>query len=138
MTGEDNGLQEITTNKQLRQFGLLVGGILTVIGLFPVVFRGGHPRIWALVPAVLLIVPALVYPRILRPVHRGWMALGEALGWINSRIILGTIFYTLVTATGLIMRLCGKDPMNRRLQPQTDSYRRKREPRPTSHMKHQF
>ena len=137
MAGEGNGLQEKATNKQLRQFGLLVGGILAVIGLYPIL-RGGHPRIWALVPAGLLIVPALVFPRILRPVHRGWMAFGEALGWINSRIILGTIFYTLVTATGLIMRLSGKDPMNRRLEPQTDSYRRKREPRPTSHMKHQF
>jgi hypothetical protein len=66
------------------------------------------------------------------------MVIGEALGWINTRIILGTLFYTLVTATGLIMRLSGRDPMNRRLDPQADSYRRTREPRSSSHMKHQF
>jgi Saxitoxin biosynthesis operon protein SxtJ len=131
-------LQEKVSNKQLRQFGLLVGGIFAVIGLWPMVLRGQNPRLWSLVPAVLLILPALVYPRSLRFVHRGWMVIGEALGWINTRIILGTLFYTLVTATGLIMRLSGKDPMNRTLDPGTDSYRRTREPRPTSHMKHQF
>jgi Saxitoxin biosynthesis operon protein SxtJ len=135
---EGSGLQEKVTKKQLRQFGLLVGGVFTVIGLWPMVLRGQNPRLWSLVPAVLLIVPALVYPGALRFVHRGWMFIGEILGWINTRIILGTIFYTMVTATGLIMRLSGKDPMNRRLDPRADSYRRKREPRPTSHMKHQF
>ena len=131
-------MQEKVSNKQLRQFGLLVGGIFAVIGLCPMVLRGQNPRLWSLVPAVLLILPALVYPRGLRFVHRGWMVIGEALGWINTRIILGTLFYTLVTATGLIMRLSGKDPMNRTLDPRTDSYRRTREPRPASHMKHQF
>jgi Saxitoxin biosynthesis operon protein SxtJ len=131
-------LQEKVTKKQLRQFGLLVGGVFAVIGLSPMVIRGQNPRWWSLVPAVLLIVPALVNPGSLRFVHRGWMAIGEVLGWINTRIILGTIFYTLVTATGLVMRLSGKDPMNRKLDPRIDSYRRKREPRPTSHMKHQF
>ena len=106
-------MQEKVSNKQLRQFGLLVGGIFAVIGLWPMVLRGQNPRLWSLVPAVLLILPALVYPRSLRFVHRGWMVIGEVLGWINTRIILGTLFYTLVTATGLIMRLSGKDPMNR-------------------------
>jgi Saxitoxin biosynthesis operon protein SxtJ len=132
------GLQEKATKKQLRQFGLLVGGVFAVIGMWPVAFRGEDPRLWSLVTAVLLIVPALVFPSGLRFVHRGWMFIGEILGWINTRIILGTIFYTVVTATGLIMRLSGKDPMNLRLDPQTDSYRRNREPRPISHMKHQF
>jgi hypothetical protein len=85
-----------------------------------------------------LIVPALTVPRILAPVHRIWMTIGDALGWVNSRILLGLVFYGLVTPMGLVMRLRGRDPMRRRFEPRADSYRVLRQPRPGSHMTRQF
>jgi hypothetical protein len=66
------------------------------------------------------------------------MTVGEVLGWINTRIILGGIFYLLFTPLGLCMRLRGKDPMRRTFSPEAESYRVVRQSRPSSHLWHQF
>ena len=124
--------------KQLRSFGLMVGGVFGIIGAWPAVFRSEDPRFWALTVSVLLILPALVYPGILKGPFRLWMAIGHVLAWVNTRIILGIIFFGLFTPTGFIMRLFGWDPMRRRSDPKSESYRLVREPRPGDHMKHQF
>ena len=148
------------TRRQLRSFGLLVGGIFGLIGLWPMVwrhqsprlwavtlavilvgpalFRGQPPRPWALVVGVLLLVPALTVPRILGPVYRVWMLVGEALGWINTRILLGVVFYALITPMGLVMRLLGKNAMRRAHERDAVSYRVVKRARPGAHMTRQF
>jgi hypothetical protein len=131
-------MQQDIETKQLRSFGLIVGGIFAVISLWPSLIRGQEVRLWTLVVAVLLIVPALVLPRSLKLFYRLWMTLGQVLGWINTRIILGVIFYGLFTPMGLVMRLLGKDPMRRRFEADVDSYRLVCQPRPSSHMTRQF
>jgi hypothetical protein len=127
-----------TDAAQLRKFGLLVGGIFCAIGLWPAVIRGAGPRSWALVVAVLLLVPALLAPRVLTPIYRIWMTVGEALGWINTRILLGVVFYGLITPMGLARRLRSEDPMRRRHDPGAQSYRVPKPPRPGAHMNRQF
>lgn len=124
--------------KQLRSFGLIVGGIFALIGMWPVLLRSQPPRLWSLLLGAGLITLGLVWPRSLAQVYRLWMAMGEVLGWINTRLILGVIFYGLFTPLGLLMRLRGKDPMRRTLTPEVDTYRVVRQPRPASHMRHQF
>jgi hypothetical protein len=124
--------------KQLRKFGLMVGGIFCAIGLWPAIIRGQNPRLWAVTIGVLLLIPALVAPRILGPVYQVWMTAGEALGWINTRILLGVVFYGLITPMGLIMRLCGNNTMRRTYEPGVESYRVVKRPRPGSHMTRQF
>ncbi|MDH5739402.1 MAG: SxtJ family membrane protein [Nitrospira sp.] len=126
------------TTKDLRQFGLLIGGVFTVIGLWPVVFRSELPRLWAMALGSLLIVLGGLVPQSLKQVHGGWMKLGHILGSINTRIILGIIYYLLITPMGLVMRLMGKDPMHRALTQGTDTYRIVRAPRPRHHMRNQF
>jgi uncharacterized membrane protein HdeD (DUF308 family) len=126
------------TTKDLRQFGLLVGGVFAVIGLWPVVFRSESPRLWAMIIGSLLIVLGAIAPQSLKQVHRGWMKIGHVLGSINTKIILGIIYYLLITPMGLIMRLMGKDPMHRALAQGTDTYRVVRAPRPRTHMRNQF
>jgi len=106
--------------------------------LWPVVFRAEAPRLWALALAVALVVPAIVLPRSLTYVHRVWMAAGEALGWINTRIILSVIFYALVTPMGILMRRFGRDPMHRRFEPDATTYRVPKSPRTAAHMTRQF
>ena len=81
---------------------------------------------------------ALAWPGSLTQIYRLWMTVGEILGWINTRIILGVLFYLVFTPLGLYMRLRGKDPMRRTLEPEAKSYRVVRQPRPSSHMRHQF
>jgi hypothetical protein len=124
--------------RQLRQFGFLVGGIFGAIGLWPMVWRHQSPRQWALALAVALVLPALVMPRILAPVHRAWMALGEVLAWINTPILLGVLYYAVVTPIGLVMRLTGRDPMRRQFDRAGESYRIQCVPRPATHMLRQF
>ena len=126
-----------TARKELRSFGLLVGGIFAVIGFWPMLLRGQDYRAWALALAVLLIAPALVYPPILGPLQKVWMKLGHVLGWINTRILLGAIFFGVVTPMGMIRRMMRKDSMGRKAS-NLDSYRMARQPRPASHMTRQY
>jgi Saxitoxin biosynthesis operon protein SxtJ len=131
-------MQSNTDHKQLRSFGVTVGGIFALIGFWPVVIHSLSPRWWAVGIAILLVPPALVFPASLFWIHKGWMLLGHVLGWINTRIILGAIFYGVVTPIGLVRNLLGKDPMGRSLRPDLDSYRVPRSPRPPSHLMKQY
>jgi hypothetical protein len=126
------------TRRQLRDFGLLVGGIFGAIGLWPMVWRHQSPRFWAVTLAVVLVLPALVAPSVLKPAYRAWMALAEVLAWINTRIILGLVFFLVVTPIGLVMRLLGRDPMRRQFDRAGESYRIRCVPRPGTHMMRQF
>ncbi len=127
-----------TTRKELRQFGLLVGAVFTVIGLWPLVFRGEPLRLWAIGTGGLLIACGGMLPQVLRPVHTGWMWIGHMLGWMNTRILLGIVFYALVTPIGLVRRLMGKDTMRQTFAETSSTYRVVRSPRSHSHMKYQF
>ena len=131
-------MERAATRKELRQFGLLVGAVFTVIGLWPIVFRGEPLRLWAIGIGGVLIAFGAILPLALTPIHKGWMWIGHVLGWINTRIILGIVFYGLVTPIGLVFWLLGKDTMQRTLAESTPTYRVVRQPRPRGHMKYQF
>lgn len=134
----ENRVRQDTKLKPLRSFGLLVGGVFGLMAAWPVLFRGQPPRTWAMVAAAGLVVPALVLPKILDPVYRVWMAFGHILGSINTRIVLGLVFFLIFTPAGILMRLCGMDPMRLRLKGSSKTYRIPRTSRPESHMKQQF
>lgn len=126
------------TRKELRQFGLLVGAIFTVIGLWPVVSRGEPVHLWAIGIGGPLIACGGILPQLLAPIHTGWMWVGHILGWINTRILLSIVFYGLVTPIGIVFRLMGKDTVRQRFAESRATYRVSRSPRPHSHMKYQF
>jgi hypothetical protein len=131
-------MQKEIDKKQLRSFGLMVGGIFAGIGVWPLVIHSAEPRWWTLILAGLLLLPAAIYPHSLVWPYKGWMALGHVMGWINTRIILGIVFYLVVTPIGIFRRWLGKDPMGQHLRPDLDSYRMVREPRPPSHLTKQY
>ncbi len=124
--------------KELRSFGLIVGGVFLVIGLWPILFRGEAPRLWSLGIGGVLATLGVVAPTSLKQVHRGWMKVGHVLGAINTKIILGVIYYGLITPMGVVMRLMGKDSMHRVLQKDAATYRVVRASRPRHHMRNQF
>jgi hypothetical protein len=100
--------------KELRRFGILVGGILLALGAFAL-WRG---HAWGYAPAgvgVVLLAAGLLAPGTLRLVHKAWMSFALLLGTIMSTLLLGLLFYLVITPLGLVMRLFGRDPMNRRL-----------------------
>lgn len=126
------------TKKQLRSFGLIVGVGFTLIALWPIVFRRESPRMWLLGFALLLAAAALVVPSVLAPLFRVWMFIGEILGWINTRIILTVLYYLLIVPMGFLMRLTGRDPLDRRFDRSASSYRIARSKRHASHMQRQY
>ncbi len=124
--------------KELRSFGLLVGGVFSVLGLWPMLLHGESIRMWAVGGGGLLIALGAIFPQALSPVHKGWMWVGHILGWINTRILLGIVFYGLITPIGIVFRLMGKDAMRQAFSAHSPTYRVVRQPRPRSHMKYQF
>ena len=98
----------------LRRFGLTVGGVFLALGCLS--WWRGHevaPRImWAL--GAPLVVLGAVAPSLLAPVERAWMAMAEVLGRINTRIILTTLFFAVMTPVGWLRRL-REDPLDRRM-----------------------
>jgi hypothetical protein len=137
-THKETVVKEEITPKQLRSFGLMVGGIFAAIAVWPLMIRDEEARWWALIFAAFLILPAAVFPAALAWPYKGWMWIGYVVGWINTRIILGFIFYFIVTPIGIFRRWIGKDPMGRKLRADFDSYRILRKPRPASHLKQQY
>jgi Saxitoxin biosynthesis operon protein SxtJ len=123
----------------LRQFGLLVGSIIAVVFgvLFPLLRRYSSPP-WVWVISAILISLALVAPSALRPIYQIWMRIGETIGAIETRIILGLIFYGLVTPMGIVMRLWGHDPMSRKLATHQGSYRQACEVKPANSLENPY
>ncbi len=107
-----------------RKFGLITGAI--VVGLFglliPWIFSFNFPT-WPWILAGILAAWALLAPASLQPVYVGWMKFGHVMNWINTHLILGLLFYGMFLPFGLVMRLFGKDPMQRSLDKSITSYR---------------
>ena len=108
----------------LRDFGLLMAAIIGILFglLLPWLFDRGWPM-WPWMVAGALALPALIAPTVLRPIYRGWMRFGLFMSRIVTPLVLGIIFFLVFTPVALILRLAGKDAMNRKLEPQADSYR---------------
>lgn len=128
-----------TTPKEMRQFGLILSaGLMGLFGgLFPLIF-GREIAAWPWIVGSLILIPTLIMPRALKILYLPWMKFGAVMGWINTRIILGVIYFVLITPIGLVMRLCGHDPMRRRYDPNLKSYRRISEQRSIQHMERPF
>lgn len=126
------------TAAELRKFGFVMAAM--VAGLFglllPWLFGRTLP-LWPWIVAVVIALPALFAPALLAPVHRGWMAVGGVLGWINTRILLAAMFYLVMLPVGLAMRLAGRDPM-RRAKAGDPSYRQPSTERSAQDMERPF
>jgi hypothetical protein len=112
--------------RDLRRFGLLVGGVFALLTLW-FWFRGRDFWWWCLIPAVPLLLLGAVYPRSLRLVYLGWMSLALILGLVVSTILLTIFFYLVITPMGLVARLVGKDFLSLKLNPAESSYWIRRE-----------
>lgn len=125
--------------RQLRRFGLLVGGIFATIAGWPLLLRGQAPHGWAAVIAAALMILGLTVPGALRPVLRLWLRVGHLLGWFNTRILLTLVYFVVMTPTGLAMRLIGRDPLDRRLRDRSSYWRDKpRQTEPRASMERHF
>ena len=114
------------SRRDLRKFGLTVGGILLIIGF--ILFIVNKPvYIYFCVAGGLLILSGLLFPVVLKPVNKIWMIFALVLGWIMSRVILITLFYIVFTPIGFIARLAGKQFLNLKFKSGQKTYWEKRE-----------
>lgn len=108
-------------SSETRKFGITIGIALGVLGgLFLWRDKAVYPYFFGV--SGLLILLALAAPASLAPFQRGWMRLGECLGWVMTRLILTTLFYGLVTPLAVVARLLGKDFLDMKFDRKADSY----------------
>jgi hypothetical protein len=122
-----------------RAFGCTVGGILIVIGATKMVIAGAVLPVAALifVLGVILLLLGIVSPKRLSILNRLWMKIGAAMAKVVNPIVLGLLFFLVVSPMAIVMRLLGKRPLRLAPDPTKSSYWIERE-RPPSSMKQQF
>lgn len=110
-----------------RTLGLVFAALFVIIAAFPLFF-GGAIRWWSLAVAAAFLIVALVVPGMLTPLNRAWTRFGLLLHRVVSPIVLGFLFYVVVTPLGLLMRLLGKDPLRLHWDRQSPTYWIERRP----------
>lgn len=104
-----------------RSFGLVFAFVFTVIGLLPLK-DGGEIRLWALGAAAAFAIVALTMPRMLKPLNLLWFRFGMVLHHVVTPVVMGLLFFGVVTPVGLLMRATGKDPMRLKRDPAATTY----------------
>lgn len=109
--------------KNLLVFGYGWALILMVIALRLWLKYGiSASKIVLLTLALLFLLVSVRRVQLLKPVYKIWMALGHKISFVISTIVLGVLFYTVFSITGLVLRLLRKDFLNRTIQPELNSY----------------
>ena len=119
-----------------RSFGIVFFIVFVLIAIYPLINQG-EVRIWSLIISFLFLILGLLNSKILTPLNKLWFRFGLFLGKIISPIIMGVIFFLVVTPIGLLMRLFGKDVINLKLNKKKSSYWIEKVG-PKSKMKNQF
>jgi len=94
-----------------RNFGIVFFIVFLVIGFWPLLNQN-EPRYWSIIISLCFLILAILNSKILTPLNKIWLYFGIALGKLVSPIVMGFIFFLVVTPIGIIMRLLGKDILN--------------------------
>ena len=101
--------------KQLREFGFLIGIFLPLIFGFLIPILYGHSfRVWTIWISSPLLILSIFNPSLLFFPYKIWMKLGEILGWINIRLILGLVFFIILLPISIVMRFFKYDPLRKK------------------------
>jgi len=93
-----------------RSFGIVFFIFFLIIGTYPIFFHG-ELRIWLLIVSIIFLLLGIINSRFLTPLNLLWFKFGMLLGRIVSPIVMGLVFFLVVTPTGIIMRILNKDPL---------------------------
>ena len=118
-----------------RSFGIVFFILFLLIALYPMINSEGI-RMWSIIVSLIFLVLGLLDSKILTPLNKIWFKFGMLLGIIISPLIMGIIFFLVVTPIGLIMRILGKDLVNLKYNNNKTYWIEKTGPK--SKMKNQF
>lgn len=104
-----------------RSFGLVFAAFFLIVALIPL-FHGHGARLWAVGLSLAFGVISFAVPFVLAPLNRVWTKLGLLMHSIVGPVALGIVYFGVVTPTGLLMRLLGKDPLRLRIDKAATSY----------------
>ena len=118
-----------------RSFGIVFFVVFLLIALYPLSYSG-EIRIWSIVLSLIFLTLGLLNSKILTPLNKIWFKFGILLGKIVSPLIMGAIFFLVVTPIGIILRLMGKDVLNLKYNKNNSYWIENSSPK--SKMKNQF
>ena len=102
-------IKNISTDKSdIQKFGYTIGTILLIVAVF-LFFKGKESFQYLIIISSFFFCFGLISPIILKPLYIIWMVFAVILGWFMTRLILGIVFYVVVSPIGLIARLFGKE-----------------------------
>ena len=114
----DNKNIKISSN---RSFGLVFFALFLIISLWPLI-NDAEKRIWSLIISIFFLLLGLFNSKILTPLNKFWFKFGIILGKFVSPIVMGIVFFLVVTPTGIIMRLSGKNLLGLKKDIKKDTY----------------
>ena len=104
-----------------RNFGLVFFFVFLIVSLWPLL--NGEPfRIWSIVIAIIFLILGLMNSNLLTPLNILWFKFGLFLGSIVSPIVMGIVFFLVITPTGFVMKIMGKDLLNKKKDNDKKSY----------------
>ena len=118
-----------------KSFGIVFFVVFLLISFYPLL-NNENIRIWSLVISLIFLILGVLNSKILSPLNKIWFKFGISLGKIISPLVMGVIFFLVVTPIGLIMRLLGKDVLNLKFSDHKSYWIEKTGPK--SKMKNQF
>ena len=118
-----------------RSFGIVFFIVFLLIALYPLL-KGNDLRIWSLIISFIFLILGLINSKILTPLNRLWFKFGLLLGKFISPLVMGIIFFVVVTPIGIMMRLLKKDLLNLKFNKKETYWIDKSGPK--SKMKNQF
>ena len=118
-----------------KSFGIVFFFVFLLVSIYPLI-NDGNLRIWSFVISIIFLILGILNSKILSPLNKIWFKFGLLLGKIISPIVMGIIFFIVVTPTGLILRLFQKDVLNLKFNNNNTYWIEKSGPK--SKMKNQF
>ena len=119
-----------------RSFGLVFFIVFIIIALWPLTSEDSI-RIWSIILSLIFLILGLINSKLLTPLNQLWSKFGITLGAIVAPIVMGIVFFLVVTPTGLILNIMGKDLLNKKYDKKKKTYWIKRNT-PIGTMKRQF
>lgn len=108
--------------KNLKQFGLVLSGLLAVFGITHYARHHIILSEWFFGIGLALLFVSMFIPKALKPIYNVFLKVAHAIGWFNTRLILIFIYFIILTPIGLLMRLFGRNPLKRNIEKNAPTY----------------
>ncbi len=102
------------TSNTNKKFGILFFIIFFIYGIWPIL-NSGEVKIWALLISIVFLILGLTNSKILSPLYKYWIKLGELLGKIISPVVMAFVYFVVITPIAIIIRIFGKDLLKLKL-----------------------